>query len=103
MPEALRASVGHMFLLGLDGTTEFEFHFSNWLGGSSSHSYPTKPEILKLSGVKLHCFYGSDDRDDLCRTLPSGAVHAIVLSGGHHFGGNYKDIADQIITLARAS
>lgn len=100
LPSKTLALVSDTFLLGLDGEAEFEFHFADWVGSSSAHSLPTKPAILAVHGPKQHCFYGSEDREDLCRTLPHSVVDSVALSGGHHFGGNYREIADRILALA---
>ncbi|MFN8390737.1 MAG: AcvB/VirJ family lysyl-phosphatidylglycerol hydrolase [Bdellovibrionota bacterium] len=93
--------VSDVFLLGLDQKAEFEFHIGDWVGSTSGHAYRTQPELLSVRGPTLHCFYGKDDADDLCRTLPKEKVHQIMLSGGHHFNGDYRGIADRIIESAK--
>jgi type IV secretory pathway VirJ component len=95
-PESL-AKVSNAFFLGLDPQAEFEFHFGNWLGTHSPQAYPTRKELLSVHGPALHCFFGTDDTDDLCPKLAKTKVEQIALSGGHHFNGAYQAIAEQIL------
>ena len=85
-------------LLSPGDTASFEFHLSDWLGGkNSSEAKPVKPEIEKLYGDNLICFYGSDEKDALCQKLDGNRVKIIALAGGHHFGGKYDVIAGHLL------
>lgn len=85
-------------LIGLAGTVDFEFHVvSNWLGATSPNEVPVAPEVKKLAGRKMLCFYGEKESDDICPKLEPGLVTAVRMPGGHHLGGEYLTISDRIL------
>ena len=89
-------------LLGPSRTVEFEFHLTDWLGiASNETSLPVLPEVRKLRGMRILCFSGDEEESSLCRLLGPGLAESIVLKGGHHFGGDYKSIAETILKQAR--
>ncbi len=79
----------------------FEFHLSNWTGGSQADAKPTLPEMQKLAGMKLLCLYGTDDEDSLCPKLPAELANVQKMPGGHHFGGDYEAVASRIIAATQ--
>ena len=97
LPEDLRQRVAAVVLLGPGKTASFEFHLSDWLGGDAE-GLPIAPELAKLQETKVFCFYGEKERDSLCRELPPGnkLLKPVPLAGGHHFGGNHEQLAEQI-------
>jgi type IV secretory pathway VirJ component len=100
LPPATRAIVSLTALIGVSRTASFEFHVSNWLGKADGQ--PVQPETDKLSSDDTLCLYGDDDDESLCPII--GATHARVveLRGGHHFGGDYHQVADLIAEQAEA-
>jgi type IV secretory pathway VirJ component len=99
LPDDLRAKIAVLVLIGPSNTAEFEFHLSNWLGGSGNkNSLPTKPEVEKLAGMNILCVYGENDEDVLCTNLPQGLAKSIMLQGGHRVKGNYAPIVDAILS-----
>lgn len=98
LPEALRARVSGMALLAASKTTYFEFHVTNWLNMSSSAtSYPVLPEVAALTLPDMLCVGVVDEADTLCPALDRSRVHIVMLGGGHHFGEDYRRLADLII------
>jgi type IV secretory pathway VirJ component len=101
LPEELRAKVRLVALLGPTPKVAFEFHVADWLGGSGEKDQlPVRPEIDKLAGTRILCFYGEEERDSLCPSLPSTLATVVALKGAHHFGGDYAGIARTILTVA---
>ncbi len=85
-------------LLGPSDVANFEFHLTDWLGVSyGKKDYPVLPEVEKLKGVRILCFYGEEERNSLCKKLDMDLGKAILLKGGHHFGGDYEAIAKTIL------
>ncbi|MBP1610338.1 MAG: hypothetical protein H6Q04_2573 [Acidobacteria bacterium] len=88
--------------LGLSSTADFQFHWTDWI---TSRKRPTsqevRPEVEKLRGRKILCFYGTEDDDALCGQLDPGLVKAIPIQGGHRFGRGYQPIADAILQEAQ--
>jgi len=101
LPADLLGRVREIALLGPGKRTQFEFHFSEWLGrADESTSLPVKPEVNKLRGRNILCFYGAGEKDSLCPDLEPDLAELIVMPGGHHFGGRYGEIADMILKAA---
>jgi type IV secretory pathway VirJ component len=98
LPEDLRNRIVQVVLLGPSTTADFEFHFSNWLGSrTDSASLPVLPEVEKLTGLKIFCFYGSDEEDTLCKSLSRDRASVIERPGGHRIGRDVDLIAETIL------
>jgi type IV secretory pathway VirJ component len=101
LPDELRSKVMLVALLGPTPKVEFEFHVADWLGGSGERNQlPVGPEVEKLAGTRILCFYGEEERDSLCPALPTGLATVVPLKGAHHFGGDYAGIAEAILKAA---
>jgi type IV secretory pathway VirJ component len=100
LPPDLRARVRLVALVAPSRTATFEFHVSQWLRAPKSGS-ATAPEIGRLTGVRIVCMYGTDDRDSVCPLLPQGSAMVMPLEGGHHFGGSYAGLGERILKAAR--
>jgi type IV secretory pathway VirJ component len=68
----------------------------NWFGGSSG-GIPTPPEGLKLDAARTLCIHGRDETDSLCTQLEGKSVHGVSLPGAHHFNGDYRSVAAEIL------
>lgn len=97
LPPAKRQMVGLTVLLGLSRTADFQFHFSNWLRGSTG-GLPTEPELKHWSGSPYLCLYGAEDSDAACAKLTGQDGSSVKMSGGHHFSGGYRQIATEILS-----
>jgi type IV secretory pathway VirJ component len=98
LPAEIKAKVRGVALLGLEESVDFQFHLSEWLGGGSNkNDLPVEPEVDKLAGLKVLCFYGEDEEHSICTQLDTMIAQPILLRGGHHFGGEYKTIARIIL------
>jgi len=97
LPAATREMVGLTTLLGISDSAVFEFHVANWLG-TPSGGLPTAPELERWSGSPYLCLYGQDDADSACKQLTGHDGISLEMRGGHHFGGEYSEIAEQILS-----
>ena len=97
LPKDLTDKTSLVALLGLETTVEFELHPGDIFNMKGKHEVAVTPELEKLKGLKIACFHGSDETDSLCHSLPADLAESIELKGGHHFGGDYKSIALQIL------
>jgi type IV secretory pathway VirJ component len=98
LPHEILARVQGIALLGPSDVVDFEFHLTDWLGVSSAKKgYSVLPEVEKLTGVRILCFYGEEERDSLCRKLNASLGKIILLKGGHHFSGDYEVITETIL------
>lgn len=98
LPPELRQQVSLITLLSPERTTAFEVEVNGWLGGKPKAGVPIAPEMKKLSGIPVQCFYGADEADgSLCTDKAAGALNVVAKSGGHHFDQNYAEVADEIL------
>lgn len=101
LPQAMRANVRSLSLLGLSETAEFEFHVASWIPGADEGGRSTHAEIGRAADAHVLCLYGSDESDSSCSRLAGPRVKALGLPGGHHFGGDYDALARHILEFAR--
>jgi type IV secretory pathway VirJ component len=100
LPEATRAHVALTAVMGMSEHALFEFHLSSWV--SDSNSGPaTLPEINRITGMPVLCIYGADEDDSLCPKLDPSRYILVKLKGGHHFDGDYANLAHQILAAAK--
>lgn len=97
LPPTARRMVGLTALLGLSSSADFQFHFSNWLHGSTQ-GLPTGPELEHWSGSPFLCLYGAQDTDAVCAKLAGKGGSSVKMAGGHHFSGGYRQIAAEILS-----
>ena len=98
MPEEALQKIKVITLLGPSSTADFQFHLTDWFTSRKrSTSQAVGPEIEKLRGKKMICFYGTEDSDQLCDKLDHNLVKAIAIPGGHRFGKGYQPIVDAIL------
>jgi len=100
LPADLRPSVQLIALLGLEPTIDFRYHPS-WIPfyHPKERQYPVAPEVNKLRDQKVLCVYGEKEKDTLCRSLDPSRVTIVREHGSHHFAGNYKGIAETILSM----
>jgi type IV secretory pathway VirJ component len=99
LPEASRARVALTAVMGMSDHALFEFHLSSWV--SDDNSGPaTLPEINRITGMPVLCIYGADESDSLCPKLDPKKFNIVKLKGGHHFDGDYANLAQQILAAA---
>ena len=66
LSKAARDQVKCVALLAPGRQTAFEFHLSNWMGGGGGATYPIQPEVARMAGPEIICFYGRTETDSLC-------------------------------------
>lgn len=100
LPAATRPHVALGGMMGLSEHAAFEFHVSNWVGNVDSGP-ATLPELRKVTDIPLLCIYGADEDDTICPQLDTAQVRVVKMPGGHHFGGDYQRLAEEILHAAR--
>ena len=78
-------------------SAQFQFPVSFWFGGGyGKGSLPIPPELEKLRGMPILCIYGDKEAGSLCPKLRD-LVTPLKMGGGHHFGGDYDEIGQEIL------
>jgi len=100
LPPDLLDRVSLIALIGPENSVDFQFHLSDFFSSKErSTDLPTYPEVEKLKGKRLLCYYGADEKSSLCPRLDTSWVTIVESRGGHHFGGEYGPIADKIMEM----
>jgi type IV secretory pathway VirJ component len=99
LPAATRERVAEIALIGPGRQASFEFHVTHWFGGGSN-GMPLAPEMRRLSAAQTLCIYGDDDAESICPSVDPANARVIQLHGGHHFGGDYGQLAGLILERA---
>lgn len=100
LPASSKKLVAQTVLMALGRKASFEFHLGNWVA-SNDDGLPIQPEVDQLTAASTLCLYGEDEADDsLCPSTSATHVHAVALSGGHHFDGAYDKLVE--LMLARS-
>lgn len=102
LPADLKADIDSVSLLGFDARASFEVSIADWVG-SEDAGPATRPELAKLAGLPVLCIYGEGEKDTICPSLASTQVRIEQVGTGHHFGGDYAQLADRILAYARNS
>jgi type IV secretory pathway VirJ component len=101
LPRDLFDRTSLIALLGAEHSVELEFRVSDWITGSMKNApYQVKPEVEKLAHDNLLCIYGADEPAPLCPELDPQQFKVHKMSGGHHFGGDYRALAELILREA---
>lgn len=102
LPPELKARTSLIALLGAEHAADFEFSVADWLPGKVRNlPYKVAPEVAKLENSNLLCIYGADEAAPLCPDLETRQFKILKVAGGHHFGGDYKKLAEQILQELR--
>ncbi|CAM2183576.1 Bacterial virulence domain-containing protein [Paraburkholderia sacchari] len=98
LPDALRAKVSYMSLLGFAPDADFQIRVTGWLGmPASEKALQVRPELAKVPPAIVQCIYGADEKDTLCPALANTGIELVKTSGSHHFDGDYNALAAKII------
>lgn len=100
LPADTRAQVRLMTLIVPSKSAQFEFHVAEWAGFAASDSVPTMPELQSLTGLRMLCIYGTEEKDSPCPLLTSTGAKIVGLKGGHHVGGDYDGLVREIMSAA---
>jgi type IV secretory pathway VirJ component len=102
LPRAQRARISVVGLLGLDPGIDFHYTPKVLFANADDDLFvPVRPELNKIRDTRVLCVAGAGDKDAMCRTLTPALAETVLVPGGHHFGGNYRMIAERILKAVR--
>jgi type IV secretory pathway VirJ component len=102
LPPELRERVASVSLLGIDAHASFEVRVADWIG-SDEGGPPTRPELSEVRRVPVLCIYGEGEEDSICPAMTGGSVTPERIGKGHHFSGEYAQLADRILAFTRGA
>ncbi|EKS66659.1 MULTISPECIES: AcvB/VirJ family lysyl-phosphatidylglycerol hydrolase [Caballeronia] len=98
LPDAVRAQVSYISLMGFAPDADFQIRVTGWLGmKASDKALKVRPEFDKLPPSMVQCIYGANEEDTLCPALTKTGIEVVKLPGDHHFGGDYDVLARRIL------
>jgi len=97
LPPDTKTDIVMLSFLGVGAKADWEIRISDWLGIASHDAIPIAPELAKIPGGLIQCFYGENDPDTSCPSLDLRKTDVFKTDGGHHFNGEYLSIANEIL------
>jgi len=97
LPEDLKQKVKAVTLLGPSKKADFGFHLTDWVVDSEQADAKEILPVVNQQSLPFVCITGSEEADSLCKEQGLKHSKVTLLSGGHHFGGNYQELADKIL------
>jgi type IV secretory pathway VirJ component len=99
LPEATRELVRGNVAIGISDEAFFKFSVTHWIA-TPTGGMPIRPEVEQGHLGPFTCIYGADDKDSPCRTYRIAGLKRMELPGGHHFDGDYAEVARAVIAGA---
>ena len=101
LPAELRTRVDGMVLISPSDSAYFEIHLTEWTPWLAPKGEPLAPELARLDIKQVFCIHGSEERDSPCLGLGKAGARAEAISGGHHMGGQYEEVAKRILEFVQ--
>lgn len=96
LPNTIRGKISTLCLMASSGSTDFEIHWTDILGGHSKRNNDVITELNKLTSEKVIIISASDDKElDYNRIVIK--YKQVELPGGHHFDGDTNEITQAIV------
>jgi type IV secretory pathway VirJ component len=98
LPPGSRAMVPLVALIAPEKEVSFVFHVTDLLLDARRQSdVPVIPEARQMDVQQTLCLYGTDESDTACPGLAGGRIVVEAMTGGHHLGGDYREIGARIL------
>jgi len=102
LSDDLRRAVDQVVLVGLGAAANFTFHWQDLLRDvKRPDDVPTRPEVERLAGTPVLCFYGDDDAADTCRTYAASPTFRIIAHEGAHRPTDAEPFVREILAQLR--
>jgi len=100
LPEALRAKVVSIGLVGPDDQAELDMGLSGFRNRKPPATLPVVPETARLKGHKVVCVYGKREKHSICPSLdPSLGIDLLTVGSGHGFSGRAPEMIERFLTV----
>jgi type IV secretory pathway VirJ component len=101
LPQDLRSRLQSIALLAPTADAEFRVTLAERLGLSTSSRYPVVPELERLRGTRMLCFYGEHDGETIGSRIDPSLVTGYPIPGGHDIGKRSQLIVEKIFETVR--
>ena len=71
-----------------------------WAGAQATGDYLVLPELRKLAGMRMLCFYGKGEEDTIGPEFTPDMGKVVVLEGGHRIGKDFGPVVQEILASA---
>jgi type IV secretory pathway VirJ component len=104
LPPDVRSRVALLAMLGMETTTNFQFHWIDIVATvHRDDDLPVLPELERLRGTRMLCVYGAGEADSACRQADPTLLTRVARPGDHHFDGDYAGLAREIASALPAT
>jgi len=100
LPEALRAKIASIGLIGPDDQAELDMGLSGFRNRKPPATLPVVPETARLKGHKVVCVYGKREKHSICPALdPALGIDLLTVGSGHGFSGRAPEMIERFLTV----
>ena len=99
LPADLLRRVKLVAMVGLADHASFQFHWTDLVRDvRRATDRQVAPEVMKIHGVNMLCFYGVKEKHSLCPTFPSSVMRVEQHGGDHTLSGEAgAEVAQKIL------
>ncbi|MGE5179829.1 MAG: AcvB/VirJ family lysyl-phosphatidylglycerol hydrolase [Bacteroidota bacterium] len=101
LPQDLREKLRSVTLLSPTGEATFHYRLAEWGPAPKDPHYPVVPELERLRGERMLCFYGAEDKGAMGPQLDPTLITCYRMPGGHSIGKRSLLAAEKIVEAIR--
>jgi type IV secretory pathway VirJ component len=101
LPADLRQKLRSVTLLSPTGEATFHYRLPDWGPAPKVPHYPVAPELERLRGERMLCFYGATDKGAMGPQLDPTLITCYRMPGGHAIGKRSQLAAEKIVEAIR--
>jgi len=102
LPPASRARVVSLSLLGLARNSSYEVRAAEWIPALAPKGPLVLPELRQIRALPILCVDGDGETKSICPELQPLGIQVRQIGERHHFSYRESEIADAVLTVARA-
>ena len=92
-PENLKNRIRSVIMISPSGSTDFEIHLSDMLGGNTKREMDVFKEVNNMGIPTTVVINGDDEKDTGAGLVTRKNFHHETIPGGHHFEGDINTLA----------
>ncbi|MBS1548461.1 MAG: virulence factor family protein [Bacteroidetes bacterium] len=92
-PENMKTRIRSVIMISPSGSTDFEIHLSDMLGGNTKREMDVFKEVNNMGIPTTVVINGDDEKDTGAGLVTRKNFHHETIPGGHHFEGDINTLA----------